>query len=81
MSINSYDKLVDNWAGLLSAVIEYEEDLPNAAPLKYLLVRHLERVKAAKARQKFHAISRFHCTKDLWNGSSPAASSPAACEA
>ena len=64
-NINSYADVALNWEGLLTAVLENAQFLPNVEPHRAAMEKHLAATKAVKARQDAHTAGRQEATQEL----------------
>lgn len=63
--ISSYADVVLNWEGLLTAVLENAQFLPNVEPHRAAMEKHLAAMKVVKARQDAHTAGRQEATQEL----------------
>jgi hypothetical protein len=64
-NINSYADVVLDWEGLLTAVLENAQFLPNIEPQRAAMEKHLALTKAVKARREAHTAGRQEATQEL----------------
>jgi hypothetical protein len=62
---NALPDLMSDWSGLLTAVQEDADVLPNVEPHRQAMEQALKDVQEAKARQEMHTASKQQATQDL----------------